>query len=863
MSLRHEEHRIAEACAHLVRKLITHARMGVFLLIGLSFLSFFYTKTHIGIQTETATLFSEDLPFRQDQIAFNKAFPMLDDTFTLVVESATAETADKVSNELAQRLRAHPDIIESVYIPEHHAFFKTHGLLYQPETTVQTYAHTLKHMSLTGFDPSLQGLSTQIYRPLQYSSAGLSKTLLEEISHPASLLNAALKPTLRNAFEPVSWIATQQNHEASTTALRFLQIKPKLDYTRWLPAKPAIELARELAHEFRKRDMANIRITGDKAMSFEEMKSAAQGAALASVLAFFMVACVLWFALRSWRLIGACVATLLAGLLLTAAFAATAIGNLNMISVAFAVLYIGLGVDYMIHIAMRYRELINKGASAHESLITSIHEIGPSLILCALSTSAGFYAFLPTAFSGVSELGLIAGTSMFISLGLSLTLLPMLMHSFPMRKQACKKARALPSAMHNLLNIPAKHPRTLCLITVVAAVAAIFPAREITFDEDPINLRDPKSESVSTIGDLIERNRLSPWHIHILRGDEDTAEALAAQLRTLPEVKRVVTISTLIPDEQAAKQALLKNLKAPSYREAANDPEATLAALEQLLNALSAASTLPDTPAMLKSLHSNLSAFLAQATPNLDLLDKNLKTHAAYFYKTLLNPLKASPITAEGLPAEIRERWVSPQGDYRIEVIPQDSVKTNDELRAFAKTVQAIAPDATGKLIVTQQSADAVVASFKQALIFAMIAAVVIVFAYLRTIRDTLYVLIPLALTGLFTIATMQILGLPFNFANIIALPLLLGLGVDNGIHIIHRVRTHAREQADLMRSSTARAIFFSALTTLVGFGNLAFSPHTGTASMGVLLTIGVWFTLLTTLYVLPAAIYATQRTQR
>ena len=171
----------------------------------------------------------------------------------------------------------------------------------------------------------------------------------------------------------------------------------------------------------------------------------------------------------------------------------------------------------------------------------------------------------------------------------------------------------------------------------------------------------------------------------------------------------------------------------------------------------------------------------------------------------------------------------------------------------FVAAVRKVAPDAIGFPVIYLEAGDAVVKSFQQALVLAIIAVTILLLVLLRPKSDTLFVLLPLLLAGGLTGAASVVLGVPFNFANVIALPLLLGIGVDSGIHMVHRMRAAPPASGLILETSTARAVLYSSLTTMCSFGNLAVSPHRGMASMGALLTVGIAFTLLCTLVVLPA----------
>jgi hopanoid biosynthesis associated RND transporter like protein HpnN len=559
-------------------------------------------------------------------------------------------------------------------------------------------------------------------------------------------------------------------------------------------------------------------------------------------------------------LIAATLYTLVVGLLLTAAFSTWAVGQLNMISVAFAVLYIGLGVDYAIHICLRYRELSREGFPIKESLGISLHNITPALILSTLSTSIGFYAFVPTAFTGVSELGIIAGTGMFISLLVTITLLPCLIWKL----SGLREIRLPPQ---NAFRGPVieKYQRPIRIATAVIAVIALILLPGISFDYDPINLRDPNSESVATVRELMADESFTPWNLNVIADDSAELQASTNQLKALPEASRVISIFSFIPKQQRAKLGIihemgheLNGMSSPPFVFDTLGTDEQLKAIHDFSDLLSSPAYAKVSPVNLLGQH--LEQF-ADSLGQLDqsgqreaikLLQSGLLKSFPYTVTGLRNSLNPRGISMEELPANLKRLWITEAGKYRIQVMPAGKIETNEDMNAFATAVQQVAPEATGDLTVTIASGDTVVKAFRQAVIYALVAITLLLLIYLRSLRETLYIMLPLMLAGVLTGAVTVVLGIQFNFANIIAVPLLLGLGVDNGVHIVHRAKTKNQHKG-LLQTSTARAILFSSLTTLLSFGNLAFSPHRGTASMGWLLTIGVILVVLTTLVVLPA----------
>jgi predicted RND superfamily exporter protein len=294
------------------------------------------------------------------------------------------------------------------------------------------------------------------------------------------------------------------------------------------------------------------------------------------------------------------------------------------------------------------------------------------------------------------------------------------------------------------------------------------------------------------------------------------------------------------------------------------DPAATFTAIEVLLTNLTASVGYNDEAlaAAAAALEDSLTRFRDstkvlvqdQKTRKLEALDSKLFTSFAGRVAQLQDGLSPEEITLEDLPVHVSQRWLSANGTYRIEAYPDADLTRKGEMKRFVSAVRAIAGDsATGTPVINLGASDAVKLAFVQAFSYAFIVISALLLFILRSFKETLIVLAPLMLAGLLTAAASVIFELPFNLANIIALPLLLGIGVDSALHILHRYKTALPANGNLLQTSTARAVFFSALTTIVSFGNLATSAHAGTASMGIMLTIGVASTLSCTLLVLPA----------
>lgn len=825
-----------------------------------------YTRDTIGINTDTADMISPDLPWRQRYIDFREAMPDLGSTLTVVIDGPSVEAAEDAARRLAERLAEATEVVASVRVPGLDPFFRRNGLLFLEVDELQAQADRLVAaqpvLGRLAASPELLALLELLTALGGQDLAGQAQGLARLMRGLADAMRAAGTP----APDALSWQALLSTDAPEPAQLRqFVLVDAHLDYSRLLPAGPVLRQVREAALALQLAEHGvRVRITGATAMEHEELQTVSAGMGVAGAVALALVTLVLLVGLRSWRAMLAVMVTLLMGLLWTAAFAAFAVGNLNLISVAFAVLYIGLGVDYAVHYCLRLGELRAEGAPSASALEGAARDVGSSLVLCALTTGLGFYAFVPTDFAGVSELGLISGTGMFISLAASLTVLPALLQVLP---PAARAPRTAP------LRRGPRAPRSVVLVAALvagAAAAATLPFAR--FDHNPVHLRDAQSESVATYLELLEDGDASPWTLSAL-GDGTELAALAERLRELAEVHDTRLLSDFVPPDQDDKLLIIDDLVlalGPTLvgagpqplpgAQAVVTPAALGPALAQLGGTLQGLAGHADAElaAAARRLAQASEAFVARlAAPDGAALAADLErrvlVHLPALFERIDTLTRATAVTLDDLPGELRERWVASDGRWRLEVAPAGNLDDNQTMARFVTAVQAVVPAATGTPEVHLGAARVVVRAFVQAFGGALLLLVVSLWLLSRRWLDVAQVLAPLLLAMLLTVAAMVLLGIPFNFANVIALPLLLGIGVDNGIHMVHRAHGARPAHGNLLATSTARGIVLSAVTTACGFGNLAYSPHPGTASMGQVLSLGLGVTVLTTLLVLPA----------
>jgi hopanoid biosynthesis associated RND transporter like protein HpnN len=854
-------HWIDNAVASWVRFVIRFPKTVIALAVALTAVNVWYVRGHLGINTDTADMISPELPWRRDFIAYRQGFPARDRNIVIVVDAAMPDAAAGFAADLAVALRREPERFPSVFAAGEGEFFERNGLLYLSTAELEDLGDRL-----AAAQPLLGLLSNR------FNGAGVVSVVsvalggadaAERDSAELDSLYAELARTLAAAAtgerRALAWRELVMGPQGGTPRALVL-VQPALDFDRVRPAREAIERIREVASGLTaaQDQTVRVRLTGTIALEDEELASVARGATWTGLSSLALVILVLWWALRSPVEIAISLVTLLAGLVGTTAFAALAVGHLNLLSVAFAVLYLGLGADFVLHLFLRFRELRALGRNVDAALIETAHGVGTSLLIAAATTAVGFYAFMPTPFDGVSELGLIAGTGILISLVYSVTLLPALVAAIPARFDALSAA-VFPRPPAWL-----RRPRVVIPIAAIVAVASLLALPHVSFDGDPIHLRDPETESVQALRDLAADGTAPLYDLVALADDSTTAQRWARAVAGLAEVRRVVTIDSLVPGDQDEKQLVLEDIglvMGPNFAALAPqapDPEGLQVALSALRATLSAKNAVS---AAERSLLEAVTALFAdldargaeESRERLRALDSDLTAGLARALTRLAAGLTARPFARSDLPPELAARYVSAEGRELIEIAPAENVADRAAAERFVAGVRTVVPNATGLPVVYEEAAATVVRSFQLAFAYAFAMVIVLLFAFLRRAGDVVLVLLPIVFASAVTAAVTVWLGIPFNFANIITLPLLVGIGVDNGIHLVHRMRTEPPEHGDPLATSTSRAVVACAFTTIASFGSLAFSPHLGMASMGQGLTLGMTITLVTTLLLTPA----------
>ena len=566
----------------------------VLLTVLASVAGLYYTVQHLGINTSTADMLSPELPFRRIYADYKQAFPQNVDNLLVVIDGQTPEQAHHAAKNLASQL-ATQEQFKTIYQPFAGPFFETHGLLYRDLEDLEDLADNLAKvqpfLAQLWADQSLRGLLSMLDSALQALQEGESIDLEPMLQQ----VNQVLEASLQGQDYQLSWQELMSGNVSDQEARRrFIVLQPRLDYAALLAAEPAMQAVRQAARDLNidAEHGLRLRITGGAALAYEELQSVSQGAGIAGLTALLMVLMLLSVGLRSLRLVLIILFTLLVGLIFTTTFATVAIGHLNLISVAFAVLYIGLGVDFAIHYCLRYRDAARTHSDVLAALRITAQDVGPALVLCAGTTTIGFYAFIPTAFAGVSELGLIAGTGMIISLLLSLTLLPALLRLWPLPLTLAPPYRFLPVA---LAEFPLQHAKTVGYSALALALIGLVLLPQAYFDHNPLHLQDQSTESVATFKDLLAHSETPPWSLGLLAEDAQTAQAIITSVEKLDSVGKVISLPSFVPEQQQDKLDVIQDMSfilgpelRSTHRQSAPKLEQQKQAIAVLLQRLSA-----------------------------------------------------------------------------------------------------------------------------------------------------------------------------------------------------------------------------------------------------------------------------------
>ena len=591
----------------------------------------------------------------------------------------------------------------------------------------------------------------------------------------------------------------------------------------------------------------NIEFTGGLIIDYEEIGSVSTGNIIAGILSILIVSILLWIAFKDLKIIFILVGSILIGLSITMGIVSLTIGKLNLISVAFAVLFIGLTVDYGIQIVLR---ILERKEVEKVNIFPGLNSISNTLLIASIPTMVGFLSFIPTNYIGLSELGIISFIGLIIGLFSNLLLLPSLLIIFLKKtklKNNIEQKSLLEKIIFFLIN---KKASVYSLLFFIFFFNLIFIER-ISFDYDAMNLKDQKLASVKLAKELIKKNPSSDYVISVIQDKDEMKNS--KKLDVLQEKESVDSYFSFFDinsefknDDLDYLKFLIDSQKSPKFYASKDQIEI----FKKNLTTLSKVGS---------EKVSNLSNNILQQLESMTLDDEKIKKIQFNFFSgfdSLIQKIQNFGLVNENLHQNIPDfylkRYVSSNQNYRIEIFPSKDVSVKKNLDEFVNDVEYIFPNATGMPIVQQKAGLIVIQSFNIALTISIIFLIIFIYLIFKRFLYVLISLISLLIAFMFSVFIMILFNINLNFANMIALPLLYSLGISFTVYFIKRFIQYEGKIDSVISSNTPKAIMFSAATTMGSFSTLAISSHSGTSSMGLLLFICLLMTVLSAVFILP-----------
>ena len=853
----------------MVRQALAQPRRVVAAALLAAVVSLVYLAGHFSVRTDLDALISRDLPWRHTETALETAFVSQGEDLTLVVEGATPELADHVANQLAERLAQRTDVFLVVQRPDGGPWLEKQALLFQPLDEVrQSTARLIEAQPLIGpvaADPSLRGVATAVETSL--TDAETDPRRLERLQPVFGALDKALADVATGRSTPLSWRQLVTGETPSPgDRRRIVALTPRMNYDLVEPARPALAAVAEAEQALGIRNGhgpdADVKVTGSVAMETEELRNLGEATGPIAIFCMALMLGVLFWGVRSMKVIAAIAVTVLTGLALTASVGLLMFERFTLVSVAFLPLFVGLGIDFAIQFAIRYRsEALTQD---HDTALLATGRIaGPGVGLAAAATGFGFLAFFPTPYKGVSELGMIAGVGMLIGAVFALTVLPALLK---LLNAGAASSDEDTERFDRLYRIAESRRRPLLTGAAVAVLAGLAVLPLLRFDFDAISLRSTHDVSVKTFLELTHDPDLTPNRLQALASSPAEAEALAARLRKLQAVRNVYTVNSLVPQDQDAKLSIIRDASLLLDTTLSPFDVAPAPTDDEISRTLARASKRLSNVAGRKSGQGAETARrLAERMQALSTGSAELRARATRVLTGSLEPaldqvratLAAEPVTVDTLPAELRREWISAKGEARVDISPAGDPADPANLARFIAAVRSVIPAVSGPPVAVVEAGRTILGAFIEAGVLSTLAIGLMLAFVLRRATDVLLTLAPVVATLVLTLATLAATRQPINLENLIALPLLLGIGVSFNIYTVIAWRDGANREA---RASLSHAILFSALTTGASFLALALSAHPGTASLGRLLLITLGWTLAGALFLQPALLASIRR---
>ncbi|MEH6453978.1 MAG: MMPL family transporter, partial [Psychromonas sp.] len=788
-------------------------------------LSVQFSINNFKINADLTGLVEQTGQWRTNLDQVNAAFP--DQSNLLVVITSPNMNQTQLAVEKLQSTFSTASLFTDVFATSSLPFIKQQMLGFMTKAEFNHFEQQFQR-----YIPDIIASQNQLPQYLASLAANLKQASSEE---EQLLLVAPLKQLIETG--EVNWPALlQPDDQSPSVQVISLMAKPQLDTKE--PNKLIMETVQALITEANLPTSVKVRLTGQTALDYDEIVDANDSVGIAGAVSLFSLMIILTIGIKSARIIMASYISVMIGLIFTIALGLAIVGSFNTISIVFLVIFIGLGVDFAIHLSLHIYEQRVKGYDNQQSLIKSLqHSITP-LGLCAISSAIGFMSFYPTAYKGLGELGVISAVGMFVGLVVTFVVIPLFFQFFGY--PSIKKHDLKPNNISNkLANVLAKNAIKTVLFCVFLGITSSFIASQFRFDFSTLVLKNKASESVQTLEYLQQQKLGSSYQLLAVADSQQQALNWQQSLSQLPEVATSLSANDLIAKSLKIRQQQLQQL-IMTKTQTSLPP----LSIEDLLTWGVQVKLAPRVIAVLTALE-NIPTLLIE-----DGLFAPVQQQLAVFEEA-----GSTTFSLASMPNELRKRFITENNEWLVSITPAGDMRNVTELDNFIQAVQNIAPLATGRAVAEQEVGKTIIRAFYQAIITAIIGIIIVLFFAIKRKLDIILIFVPLLLTATVTIAIAHSFGQSLNMANIIVIPLIFGLGVDNGIHIVQRFRKE-KSIKRFFASSTPKATLFSCLTTIATFAALMLADHQGMYSIGFLLTIALTLILLFSLLVLPALLH-------
>ena len=845
----------------------------------------FYTITCLQFDMDRDHLIGPNQTYQKNYLAFRKEFPQQDD-LVVVVESDDVEKNRQFVERIGAKLSEHTNVFTDVMFKADLPMLGNKALLFLSADDLKGLKEMLdtdmpfveKFTGTTNLVSFFQQINTAILTTPQDPTNKQTSALVKSLPALERIINQAAASFPRSGRPPSPSVTALFNpDDVLSNYITFAGGKIFLAIAH-APSDPmngpAVEELSRLVTETRNEvPGVNVGITGEPVLDHDEMEQSQKDTTVASIVSLFLCAVIFIYGYaETGRPVKATIC-LIVGMAYTLGFATLTVGHLNVLTITFVPILIGLAIDYGVHLVTRYEEELRYGQTRRAALKTAMVCTGQGIFTGALTTAGAFLAMWPTNFKGIQEMGIICGGGLLACLIPMMTLLPLLL--LRGRQNVIDRKMRDTSRRERIENLWLQRPGIVTAITAALCLAALIQVRKVHFDYNLLHMQSTGLPAVVYEQKLIDSAEKSVLFGAVVATNLDDAISLEKRLKEMTNiVTDVQSVAGYLDGNQEEKLQLIGQIKqdvAPlRFAETDTRPvdihalSVTLYSLYGYIgNAIDTVGTNDlDLAEKLTSLHTSIEKFRVAMLSGSSLeqaehAQKLAEFQTALFadirdmFQTLQKQDNSSPLQAKDLPPALRDRFIGVTGKFLLQVYPRKDLWQRENQKEFIDAVRQVYPDLTGTPVQLYEYTDLLMKSYIQAAWYSLIAIALMVLFHFRSAIAVILALIPVAIGSLWLMGLMGLVGAEFNPANIMTLPLVIGIGVTNGIQILNR---YAEEGTpSILTRSTGKAVLVSGLTAISGFGSLIVAKHRGIHSLGCVMAVGIATCMLAALTFLPA----------